>query len=118
VEDPYDGYPRPVLEERMGERCSPTGAIYTRVEGYVRGDLGRRWVEEQVRSMIVRSQEVVLKVLFADDGFPRYLGVIDASSDTSSSRRRKVKSSRLDWCTTTAKLASTLRKLSILRVMG
>lgn len=25
------------------------GAIYTRVEGYVRGDLKRRWIEEQVR---------------------------------------------------------------------
>jgi len=37
------------------------GAIYTKVEGYVRGDLGRRWIEEQVCQMVVRSQKIVLK---------------------------------------------------------
>ena len=41
---------------------SSHSAIYTRAEGYVQGDLGRRWVEEQVCSMYFYSQEVVLKV--------------------------------------------------------
>ena len=49
------------------------GAIYTKVEGYVRGDLMRRWVEEQVRSMIVRFKGLQLRCL-ADDGLPRYRG--------------------------------------------
>lgn len=31
------------------------GAIYTRAEGYIQGDLARRWIEEQVRSMLFRS---------------------------------------------------------------
>jgi len=46
------------------------GVIYTRVEGYIRGDLKRRWVEEQVRS-IIRVQGLCLRRL-ADNGFPRY----------------------------------------------
>jgi hypothetical protein len=31
-------------------------AIYTKVEGYIRGDLKRRWVEEQVRSFTLYPQ--------------------------------------------------------------
>lgn len=37
-------------------------AIYTRAEGYVHGDLGRMWIEEQVCSMFLCSLEAVLKM--------------------------------------------------------
>ena len=47
------------------------GAIYTRVEGYIRGDLGRRWIEEQVRSTVTRFQRLCSKCP-TDDGLPRY----------------------------------------------
>lgn len=46
------------------------GVIYTRVEGYIRGDLKRRWVEEQVRS-IISVRGLRLRRL-ADNGFPGY----------------------------------------------
>jgi len=49
------------------------GAIYTRVEGYVRGDLMRRWVEEQVRSTIVHLEGLFIRCL-AGNGLPRYSG--------------------------------------------
>jgi hypothetical protein len=49
------------------------GAIYTRAEGYISGDLKRRWVEEQVRSMAFRPRRLCSMCL-ADDGFPGYRG--------------------------------------------
>ena len=49
------------------------GAIYTRVEGYVRGDLKRRWVEEQVRSVVIDFQRPCSSCLI-DDRLPGYRG--------------------------------------------
>jgi hypothetical protein len=47
-------------------------AIYTRAEGYIRGDLKRRWIEEQV-CLWLFAFRVMLRNL-ADDGFPGYRG--------------------------------------------
>ena len=45
------------------------GAIYTRAEGYIQGDLGRRWIEEQVRPMVFHSQDAMLKAVSQTMGF-------------------------------------------------
>lgn len=50
------------------------GAIYTRAEGYIRGDLGRRWIEEQVRSIAFLSQGFVLKPVLQTMGFQNIAG--------------------------------------------
>jgi hypothetical protein len=38
------------LRRGWGNDVLSHGAIYTRAEGYIRGDLKRRWIEEQVCS--------------------------------------------------------------------
>jgi len=87
---------------------SSHSAIYTRAEGYVQGDLGRRWVEEQVCLMVFCSQEIALKVS-RRRWVSKMSQAIGDLSATSSSRPKGVKSSRLGWCTITVKV-STLRK--------
>lgn len=46
--------------------------IYTKAEGYINGDLKRRWIEEQVRSWLFFLR-IVLRWL-AGDGFSNYSG--------------------------------------------
>lgn len=91
---------------------SSHSAIYTRAEGYVQGDLGRRWVEEQVCLMGISFSGDCAQLISRRRWVSKISGAIGDLSATSSSRRRGVKSSRLGWCTITVKV-STLRKPSV-----